>query len=62
MNNILQGIVIFILGFLLLIYRIKYPSPSPDAGASDLNLSIGILICFILSISILFGWMSPVSF
>ncbi len=62
MNSILQGIFLFILGIVLLIYRIKYPSPSPDAGASDQNLLFGILICFALSIAIFFGWMPPISF
>jgi hypothetical protein len=61
LNNIFQGIALFILSIILLIYRIKYPSPSPDAGASDQNLSIAIMVCIALAISIFFGWMPPIS-
>ena len=62
MNRLFQGIILFIIGILLLLYRIKYPSNGPDILASDLNLSIAIIIIFIVSISIIFGWMPPVSY
>jgi len=62
MNNIIQGIILLIIGILLLFYRIKYPNKSPDILAGDLNLSTVIIFIFIIAISIMAGWMSPFSF
>jgi hypothetical protein len=62
MNNILQGIILLIISVLLLFFRLKYPSPSPDSGASDQNLEMAILGFFILGISIITGLMPPISF
>lgn len=62
MNNIFQGIILFILGILLLIYRIKYPTKGSDILAGDLNLTTAIIFIFIMGIGIIVGWMTPISF
>ncbi len=59
MNSILQGVLLIIVGILLIIYRKRNSSPSPDAGASDFNQTIAIIGIFILAITILSGWNSP---
>jgi len=62
MNSLFQGVFFILLGIALFLYKIKNPSKSPDVIAGDLNMSIAILLCFVLSLSILFGWMTPFSF
>ena len=62
MNNILQGIILLIIGVLLLYYRLKYPSRGPDILAGDLNLTTAIIFIFIIGIGIIAGWSPPISF